>query len=500
MERLIVVAIDALDRLMVNKYINALPNFSRLISEGRRIPFRSVFPPDSDTAWASFYTGLNPARHGIVKFTDALSKELDYTTRDPDNGSLRGKTFWDAASRSGRRVCILHPHLGFPPWKVNGLFIGRSSVRDQVTIVPEDGLPVHFDLSRLNLPKGFPGAWHQGDYLDFHKDLVRAQRDLSLLLFPECEWDLFLVYSSSLDMIKHYYWSFCDPDDPDYPGDTLWRNAIRDVYIQHDAWIGDLAKIAGPETAFIVIGDHGHGRRPLKAVSINEFLRRNGLLAATGGTVSQVRRMASRLLSKTLRGIGRFHLENVAVGLLKAMPTLRNVTMAPQEIDWAKTIAYMSDLSGIKSYSYGGIRIRGGLDAALYRNVCERIVLELCKLRDPDDGGPVIEWVRPASELYEGPFIDRYPDIVYQLVDEYGATPSLLGDIFTKSPSRAIVPGSHRINSPELIVYGFPTKDLVAPASPMDACATVLDLLGVSALGPIDGSTLVQRGEELEER
>ena len=48
-------------------------------------------------------------------------------TGEINNSFLKGKTFWDIASKNGKKVCIITPQLGYPVWNVNGAMIGRST-------------------------------------------------------------------------------------------------------------------------------------------------------------------------------------------------------------------------------------------------------------------------------------------------------------------------------------------------------------------------------------
>jgi len=72
LNRILAIGIDSLDRHILKQFGNDLPNFSRLIKNGFDIQAESVFPPDSPTCWASIYTGLTPAAHGILDFVDPL--------------------------------------------------------------------------------------------------------------------------------------------------------------------------------------------------------------------------------------------------------------------------------------------------------------------------------------------------------------------------------------------------------------------------------------------
>ncbi|MGD9002024.1 MAG: alkaline phosphatase family protein, partial [Anaerolineae bacterium] len=46
-----------------------LPNLARLIAEGASGRLRSTIPPVSASSWASFATGTNPGKHGLIDFT-----------------------------------------------------------------------------------------------------------------------------------------------------------------------------------------------------------------------------------------------------------------------------------------------------------------------------------------------------------------------------------------------------------------------------------------------
>ena len=72
--KVLLLGIDALDRLLIEKFASSLPNLTRLRESEVNLNVHSTFPPDSDTAWATIATGLNPAQHGVVRFVDPLEK------------------------------------------------------------------------------------------------------------------------------------------------------------------------------------------------------------------------------------------------------------------------------------------------------------------------------------------------------------------------------------------------------------------------------------------
>ena len=73
-QKLIVIGIDGLDANLIHQFRDDLPNFSKLSQKSPLTRMSSVFPPDSPTAWATIFTGLDPANHGIVSFKDQLPR------------------------------------------------------------------------------------------------------------------------------------------------------------------------------------------------------------------------------------------------------------------------------------------------------------------------------------------------------------------------------------------------------------------------------------------
>jgi len=70
--RLIIVGLDGQDPTLTDRFMNegVLPNFSRLARMGSYRRLKTTCPSVSPVAWASFSTGVHPARHNIFDFLD----------------------------------------------------------------------------------------------------------------------------------------------------------------------------------------------------------------------------------------------------------------------------------------------------------------------------------------------------------------------------------------------------------------------------------------------
>ncbi|HEY5573213.1 MAG TPA: alkaline phosphatase family protein [Anaerolineales bacterium] len=494
MSKLLIIGIDALDAVQLDLFQNHLPNLSRLRKLGFYSQLESVWPPDSETAWASIYTGWNPARHGIFQFVDPLQKTCTYLSGERDNAAIRGQAFWDLAGSAGRKVCVLFPHIGFPAWPVNGVMVTRASTTTDISVSPPE-LMKRYNFDGLNAVKGLVGR-NRRAYLHRMKNLVERQLELNLQLIKEQEWDLFFSYWPALDIVQHQFWAHCDPADPTFWGDTPYRYAIRDFYVLHDWVVAELIKAVGPGTNILILSDHGHGMRPVKIFNVNRLLRERGLLAVHHPKI--VRNLPSIKKMKDLAAhlAGRYQLGRLASGLVKLIPWTRKAYISAAGLDLENTVACITDMSGIKAYSYGGIQItQNNLNGRLYEALRDEIIELLQDARDPEIGDePILKWAKRREDLYSGPYLAGYPDIVFELRNEYGAGWDATGPLFDVSHTHNLYPGSHIASNAIFLLLGPAVPRIHhAPASLLDIAPTVLDILNVPAVECMDESSILSK-------
>ena len=207
MNKLLILGIDGLDRILLSKFKDYLPNFSKIEKGCSPIDLSSVFPPDTMPAWISIFTGLNPAKHGIINFMDPSTKDKKVIFSNVDNSTFRGRTFWDIAGKMGKKVCIVLPYAIYPAYPVNGSMVCRS-----LDVVSED-FPVQtypksifekYDLSsmNLNLFHGFPSKNNYNEFINSCKKRTMDETKLGLQLLRNQDWDLFFIYLSA-DQVFH---------------------------------------------------------------------------------------------------------------------------------------------------------------------------------------------------------------------------------------------------------------------------------------------------------
>jgi predicted AlkP superfamily phosphohydrolase/phosphomutase len=492
MKRLLFIGLDALDSVQIEKFADFLPNISRLRRQGFYAQFDSVWPPDSETAWSSIYTGWNPARHGILEFVDPLEKVDSYVRRERDSSIFHGHTFWDLVGSAGRRVCVLFPHICFPAWPVNGLMVTRASLDESVSVSPQKALD-NYNFNDLNTIKG-PAGRNRKEYLDSYRKLVKRQLALNLEVLKKESWDLFFSYWSALDVIQHQFWAHCDPSDPTYPGENEFQHAIRDFYILHDEVVGKLIEQIDSETAVIVMSDHGHGMRPVKLFNINRLLLENGYLNLKAGNGHTKANINKFLKDSVMSFVSCYGLGELAANILKMAPWIKKFYVSASNLDLDNSIAHITDMSGIKAYSYGGIRInKNKISGQDYEAVRKDIMEIVMNARDPQLGEePLVSWIKPCEEVYQGPHIYTYPDLIFSLRLDYGAGWDATGPLFDTTQTHNLFPGSH-IQSNAVFMMMGPGVDRISrsPSSMMDIAPTVLDILNIAVPDNLDGSSIL---------
>jgi len=481
MSRVLVIGIDALDSMTLCNLERGLPTFRKLREESGDIEFDGVFPPDSPTSWGSIYTGLNPAKHGIVLFTDPLSRVGTMVTKDVDDTTIRGRTFWDLAGAEGRRVVILPHLLGYPPWRVNGVMIGRSGVTKEAKACPQD-FNENYPVSEFRWGlDNYPGR-RKDAYVRLAKQQIKRETEFVMTLLKERAWDLFFVSFGELDVIQYSYWNYYDEKDPEYSENNAYKDVIPDFYRIYDEIIAKLLAVSGSDTTTIVVSDHGIGSRPVNLVNINEWLRRIGMLSVRNGKKSTPRAFSpvTRLKRSVVTAVNKYELGNHAVKALRVFPQAKEWILSQNPIDWEDTVAYLTDQSGIKNYPYGGILIkRDNIEDGDYERSRDSIIDAFLKITDPKTGRSVAKWAAKREELYQGDYMKRYPDIVFELSSDYCAGTNVPAPIFGRSITHNIAPGYHKQHHAVFLVSNAKRSVSKKDMNLMDVTPTILDLLDI---------------------
>jgi len=493
-QKVVLIGIDGMDSRLVEKFLEDMPNFRYIKSQSPTFRFKSIFPPDSTPAWASIYMGLNPAKHGIINFINPADKYGKVVRNKIDDNNFKGRTFWDIAGDNGKRSCIVLPFNIFPGWQINGSMICRvntvASKKHPLSAFPSDLIKKYSPSSiDLNMLQEYFSLKQLPKLAEMCKKRTYAEGELACKMLVKEKWDLFFIYFSALDGIQHFFWSFYDENHPNYYADNPYKNVIKEFYILIDEMVGEIISHLKEDIPVIILSDHGHGTRPTILLNINEVLRKHGYLYPNNYTSKKINPLYNTkwLKKQLISYVNRFGIGNFGLKIAQKFPFWKKILASPLAINWDKTKAYVTDLSAIKSYSYGGIRINKDIVPKDQRDkVIDDIIKILLEIKDPKTSKRIVKYACRREDLYTGNFIERYPEIVLELDDAYGLGWEINGLLFDYGFTHNIQPGSHKKDTPILYTLNL-NVDNTREITLMDIAPTILECLNVYTNQNFDG-------------
>jgi predicted AlkP superfamily phosphohydrolase/phosphomutase len=448
---------------------------------------KSVFPVDTIPAWVSIYTGLLPVNHGLMYVYDVFDPHLSDLAK-LDLTKFKGKTFWDYAGQEGCEVALVMPHLAYPAWSVNGIMVSRSPFEQRI-----DELRTTRDISaypewvreKYALPDTLADVWGQfpgkkllREWITLGREVIEKEKNIGLQLFQHEKWDLFFIYFSILDAVQHRLWRFFDPNDPTYPGKNDYGRVIVEFYEVFDSLIGEFQHANGDAT-LIVMSDHGHHMRPIKTVNVNEYLRRCGYL-----TQKRKNSLLKRQLTRTLLGAAsKLNIEHTLIKFMVRSESMtrvgKSLYSSSGSIDREKSVAFLSTFAGIKSYSFGGIEINSeALSDTEYTRVLAELETRLWELKTQHGDTAIVCTKRRDELCAEGRGTAIYPDLLFELREDFGVGWELSSDLFGRAYDHNVASGGHA-KVATFLIAGAERPTVKDDVSIVDAAPTILDLLGV---------------------
>lgn len=442
--RVIVLGFDGMDYDLTKALIEKgdLPNLAALARQGHFAPLQSVFPPDSIPSWITMFTGLDPSDHGVLDHVNYLLPEKD--SPKVDTSVFHGKTLWDRiGNEAGAEVCIVNPYMAYPVWPVNGVMIsgpvfmkGDIQVSDPARI---NGIPVPKSMGGID---DLPGRKDIKPFYERTLSDTQEQADFGLRLFRQNQPGFFFQTFYTTDRIQHHLWRYCNPSDPTYPGPNEVEHGIHDFFVYIDQVVGSFMKELAPGDLLMLMSDHGHGMRCTHCFNLNEYLRRKGYLkGASKSGIFNKKVIIEKLKNKVLRFMHDHDLEDYISKIAKLVPNARELKKGTHITNYSQSMAYAPDFAGTNPF--GGIFINKE-HVGDYRVFRDQLISEMKEVTH--QGRKVFKWLRPREELYHGKHINRYPDILYEMVPDIGTGYSTLTDLITVNPTHKKISGGHKEN------------------------------------------------------
>ncbi|MFT4976633.1 MAG: hypothetical protein ACI8S6_002538 [Myxococcota bacterium] len=256
-----------------------LPSIDRLSSEGSRAVLESREPMFSPLLWTTMASGKVPDEHGIHGF---------HTQAD----HCRAARLWDIAGAEGMSFGIYKWLVTWPPYTPPaGGFIVPAWLAAQPDTEPADlSFIKELELSRrlkrrkvasvrsgpalalAGIQRGLrwstlrtAATWSLRERVSrpgeaeraWKLNLLRVQMDRDVFIYAlhrhQPQLATFTTYAT--DALGHSHWGLdtqCAPEDC-----PPWASAVSDAYRQADAVLGEILENLSPETAVMVVSDHG---------------------------------------------------------------------------------------------------------------------------------------------------------------------------------------------------------------------------------------------------
>jgi predicted AlkP superfamily phosphohydrolase/phosphomutase len=489
--KLLLVGLDCADPALLQQWLDAgdLPVLQSLRERGSWGPLHSPPGLADDATWASFQTGVSPARHGRY-FFHAIEPG-SYRTPFWEEKHLQYPMFWETLSDAGKRVAVIDVPKSPLSRNINGVHVTdwRVHGRDRKTQSWPDNISVEL-LSRF----GEDGtdclsqnpwlcdarALAEENYDEFISALAKSADDKLIYaqeLLLQGGWDMFLVVFKEAHCISHKFWHLLDASNPAYSSAFALRygNAIKDIYTGLDRAIGILLETAGPDSNVIVFSDLGMASNYTGNFLFDEILRRLEFnrLSRVQRAIRQSQELA-QAISHRLRGKNH-EIDSRRIRMFYSLPN--------------------GEQSGAIRFNIAGREPAGmvsaGADCDALRDYLVDAFLELV---DPESGAPLVDAVLSSAEIYPGPQSDRLPDLFVMWNRNRpisGAASKLIGEI--RRPVPSMRSGGHIANG--LYCFAGPAavrQAQAVPASIMDLAPTAAALLG-QPLSELDGNPLPAR-------
>jgi len=487
MGKVLVVGIDGgtMDLVLPWAKEGKLPHIGRLIREGVAGELKSIIPPLTGPAWASFMTGVNPGKHGVFDFMKPGLEQIHLI----DYRSIRIATLWEILSRHGVRLVVIHVPVTYPPPEIDGYLIGGTlSGKGPISHPPELIGEVEAHLGeryRTSMPIG-PRVGAERDYIEEFSRWHLLIEKTALYLIERKKWDFFMTVFNITDGLAHFLWRYMERGGE-------FGDGILQAYSMVDRSIGRLLEHIGRETTVILMSDHGFG--PLKKnVNLNLYLLKKGFLKFRKRSYPKAALFMAGLTPNRLMGLARkFKMTERTRSIpIEMRYRILDWFLSFRDIDWENTLAYSRGHIGQIHINRPAVE-RKGWDFYQFR---DRLIGELWELTDEETGERIVDRILTQEEAYWGEFAGEAPDLFIIMRNfSYLAYPLLTSDnrIVTdyKVESRS---GTHRMNG-MFVGWGpsFPPRARLEGAKLLDMAPTILDVLGLPIPDYMDGKSLAGR-------
>jgi len=478
-----------------------MPNLARLRSQGAWSDLLSTQPPFTAPAWSSIVTGVNPGKHGVLGF---LNKAQDPAQSMRDQGApvnstnIQAPTLWAYLNAEKRRVGVMNFPLSYPlqpldDFTISGMLTpphARDWTYPAELAAELDGYVVELDYGRPGIELSREDLPSPGQMLADITKMTERRGFHALKLMQNRNWDVFATVFTGTDRIFHHFWHYLQPGDPEVARklDVTLAEQLQRYFHLLDSIIGSMVRSVGSDANTVLISDHGFGPAGRNWVHLNNWLLELDMLVlktvSSGGWMQRIKRSAP-----WLSDVAKRILPQEARQSLQQFGSLADATDWPHTLAWVEVLH--NNVAGIylnRSDRYPG----GPVKPAAASHLSEAIIDQAQYLLLPGTDRPLILDIRKSEDIYHGPHVERFPDLIVTIDPDHSVVPTLGPTLITPIP-QLLRTGDHR---PEgiFLAHGPNMESGQLSETPhlIDIAPTILHLAGAAIPPSMDGRVLTE--------
>ncbi len=479
MSKAIVLGLDGACWPLLEDWLSdgALPHLAQLRQRSAWGTLLSELPPVTSPNWHCYATGCNPAKVGV--FWWEIVDRQRQTIRHPRARDYHRQTLWSLLDEAAKRVAVLNFPCGYPPAPLQeGYFTAGGPGAKETGFA----YPPRWESE---LKRRFGYRVHPSRILSSVSDVERAQEEILRLIQTRFDAafrlldknvDFLHITIFYINVLQHFL----------YQGEATKRAW---QLIDHN--LGRLCKRASAHGYnLFLMSDHGCARIDT-VFHINTWLQQQDYLhlnrSPAGQAMIRLGLSRQRLVSWARRlGVARWASARVPQAIQEMVPDSKGTYQKQAKahrIRWHESAAVGSGQGLVYL-----LRTRG---QAGYEELKEKLQRELRALRRPGTGEPVAAKVHFRADIYEGPFLDSAPDIVFEQAAGVHTSGSIgHPEIFERTHKWAAENVPHGL----FLAWGpdIAASGKLEPVRILDLAPTLLHLSGVGIPEDIDGRVLHQ--------
>ncbi len=283
MPRLLLVGWDAADWKVIRPLLSRgeMPALASILQAGVHGNLSTIEPALSPMVWTSIGTGKRPYKHGIHGFTEPAEDGL--SVRPVSNLGRKCKAFWNILNQNGKRSIVVGWWPSHPAEPIRGAMVSNHFPPDRRekkgrpmapgTVWPPAAAARLQELRvRASELTGDMLRMFAPDAPTIDQEKDQALADLAGIvaetmsihaaateLIETEPWDMAAVYFCGIDHFSHrfmvYHAGKKRPTQDTAP--AVLSTVVENAYRYHDAMLGRLMQLAGPDCAVLVLSDHG---------------------------------------------------------------------------------------------------------------------------------------------------------------------------------------------------------------------------------------------------